>query len=74
MFEPHDIADCKPIRFAQLNFEAQRLYPGLDASFWHPVIDKACIAEGVVLRVPGGGGRFVWRHHLRFRDLPLLGS
>ncbi len=73
MIEPHDVADRKPIRLAKLTYEAQRLYPGLDASFWHPVIDKGCIAEGVILKVRGGG-RFVWRHHLRFRDLPLQGS
>ena len=73
MIEPHDIADAKVIRFAQLNYRSQRLYPGLDASFWHPVLDRECLPGGVILRVRDGG-RFVWRHHLRFRDLPLLGS
>ncbi len=52
-----------------LTYEAQRLYPGLDASFWHPVLDKECIPEGVILKVRGGG-RFVWRHHVQLRDLP----
>ncbi len=69
MIEPHDVADRKPIRLAKLTFEARRCYPGLYAAFWHPVIDKPCILEGVILRVPGGA-RFVWRHHVRLRDLP----
>ncbi len=73
MIEDADVARCKVIRFAKLTYEAQRLYPGLDASFWHPVLDRECIPEGVILKVRGGG-RFVWGHHLRFRDLPLLGS
>lgn len=34
-----------------------------------PVLDRDCIPEGVILKVRGGG-RFVWKHHLRFRDIP----
>ena len=72
MIEPHDLTDRKPIRLAKLTYEAQRLYPGLDASFWHPVLDRGCIPEGVILKVRGGG-RFVWKHHVLLRDLPPPG-
>ncbi len=72
MIEPHGIADCKPIRLAQLNYQGRRCYPGLSNAEWYPVIDRECIPEGVILKVRGGG-RFVWCRHLRFRDLPTPG-
>ena len=49
---------------------SQHYYLGLDGSFWHPVLNRQCIPEGVILKVRGGG-RFVSKHHLRFRDLPI---
>ena len=64
-----DLEGARVVQLAKLTYEAQRLYPGLDASFWHPVIGKECIPEGVVLKVRGGA-RFVWKHHIRLRDLP----
>ncbi len=69
MIEPRDVADCKPIKLAQLNYEGRRCYPDLSNAEWYPVIDKECLVEGVILRV-SGGARFVWKHHVRLRDLP----
>ena len=63
---------AKVVQLARLTYEGQRLYPGLDASFWHPVIDKECLTEGVILKVRGGA-RFVWKHHVLLRDLPTPG-
>ena len=71
MIEPHDVADRKPIQLAQLNYEGRRCYPGLSNAEWYLVIDKKCLPEGVVLRV-SGGARFVWKHHVRLRDVPPL--
>ena len=69
MIEPHDLTDRKPIKLAQLNFTGRRCYPGLSNAEWYVVIDRECLPEGVILKVRGGG-RFVWRRHLLFRDLP----
>lgn len=72
MIEPADLANRKPIRLAKLNFTGQRCYPGLTCAEWYSVLDRECIPEGVILKVRDGG-RFVWKHHLRLRDLPAPG-
>ena len=65
---PHDVTDTKVIRFAQINFVGQRCYPGLSNAEWYPILDRECLQEGVILKVRDGA-RFVWKHHLVFRDL-----
>ncbi len=44
-----ELKGAKVVQLAMLTYESQRLYPGLDGAFWHGVLDRGAILDGVFL-------------------------